>query len=366
MAAAILCIALAGCGNGGMQADTGSAASEVSEESSYEETADSSKGSSSAEEETEKKSDPETALVNMAVLAGPTGIGASDLMGRSEEGKTLNRYQFTVASANDEVVAGLMSGELDIAAVATNVAANLYAKTNGGVKICALNTLGVLYILENGDSVQNIGDLKGRTVYATGQGANPEYVLEYLLEKNGLSWQAQDMTSEGLEGEADVRLEFMDSESLSTGAAAGEYDLVMLPVPAVTAVQLKNADMRTALDLTKEWNSLDNGGQLTMGCIVVRSSFAKENADAVKNFLEDYASSIENVKNDPETAGQLCEKYGITAKAAIAQKAIPACNLCFISGDDIRSTIEPYYEVLYKANPASIGGAMPDSDFYLS
>ena len=297
--------------------------------------------------------------INMAVLAGPTGIGASELMSWNDAGTTVNHYNFTVASANDEVVAGLTNGTFDIAAVATNVAATLYNKTNGGVRLAALNTYGVLYILENGDSIQSMADLAGKTIYATGQGANPEYVLEYLLAQNDLTW-----STDGTD--ADVHIEFMDAQTLSAGAASGDYDVVMLPVPAVTSVQVQNADMRTALDLTAEWDKLGNDGVLTMGCVVVRTEFAEAHPDAVAAFLTEYKTSIDTVQTDVEEAAQLCEQYGIVAKAAIAQKAIPDCNLCFVSGLDLQSAIEPYYNVLLSANPSSIGGALPGDDFYFT
>ncbi len=299
-------------------------------------------------------STPDTTEINMAVLAGPTGIGASELMSWNDAGKTANHYNFTVASANDDVVAGLANGDFDIAAVATNVAANLYQKTSGNVQICALNTYGVLYILENGESVNSVSDLAGKTIYATGQGANPEYVLNYILNENGLT-----------PGE-DVTIEFMDSESLVTKMATGEIDLCMLPVPAVTSVQIQNSDVRVALDLTAEWDNLGTDGVLTMGCVVVRTAFAQAHPDAVAAFLTEYGESIEAVKSSVDEASQLCEQYGIVAKAAVAAKAIPACNLCFISGEEIKSAIEPYYNVLYSANPASIGGELPGDDFYFT
>ncbi|MDD7221079.1 MAG: ABC transporter substrate-binding protein [Eubacteriales bacterium] len=349
-----LCLGLAACGSSQTPA-SGSGTGSASGSGSAAQSADTSArpDGSAAADSTESTG----ADVNLAVLSGPTGIGASPLMGWNDEGKTANHYNVTVAAANDEVVAGLTNGDFDIAAVATNVAANLYAKTNGGVQICALNTYGVLYILENGDSIQSMADLAGKTIYATGQGANPEYVLEYLLDQNGLTW-----STDG--SDADVQIEFMDAQTLSAGAASGEYDVVMLPVPAVTSVQLQNADMRTALDLTAEWNKLDNSGVLTMGCIVVRTAFAQEHPEAVDAFLQEYGKSIEAVQSDVDTAAQLCETYGIVAKAAVAKKAIPDCNLCFVSGAEIQSAIEPYYNVLFTANPASIGGAMPGSDFY--
>lgn len=301
--------------------------------------------------------------INIAVLAGPTGIGAAGLMEANDNGTTANRYNFTVASANDAVVAGIASGSFDIAAIATNVASNLYNKTSGGVQICALNTLGVLYVLENGNDISSVSDLAGKTVYATGQGANPEYVLKYITEANGIH-AIYPSDKEDDNSAADYSVEFMDSESLVAGAVKGDYSVVMLPVPAVTNVLLKNPDMRIALNLTEEWNKVTEDGELTMGCIVVRTEFARENPEAVSAFLKEYAESIELAKNDPAHAGELCEAYGIVPKAAIATKAIPDCNLCCITGADIRTTIEPYYNVLFNFNPAAVGGTIPGEDFY--
>ena len=317
-------------------------------------------GSAASEPDTVQTEAPlEGADVNLAVLSGPTGIGAVGLMEANDAGDTVNHYSFTVAAANDDVVAGIASGSYDMAAVATNVAANLYQKTSGGVQIIALNTLGVLYILENGETVQSIADLKGRTVYATGQGANPEYVLEYLLDQNGLTYS--------LDGsEADVELQFMAADELSAGMVSGQYDLCMLPVPAVTAVTVQNQDVRIALDLTAEWDRLGVDGQLTQGCIVVRTAFAQEHPQAVEAFLQEYAASIASVLADPAHAGELCEQYGVVAKAAIATKAIPSCNLVCIVGDDLRTTIEPYFQVLLDANAQSVGGALPGDDFYFT
>ena len=345
-----LCLALAACGS----SQTGSAASQ--DDSAGAGASTSSAGNapdaSQPDESGETATDFAGTDINMAVLSGPTGIGAVKLMERNDNGETVNQYNFTVATDNSAVVAGLANGDYDIAAVATNVAANLYNQTSGGVQICALNTYGVLYILENGDTIQSMADLAGKTIYATGQGANPEYVLNYLLTQNGLT-----------PGE-DVTVEYMDSNLLMTEMAAGTYEVCMLPVPAVTSVLMQNSDVRTALDLTEEWDKVTDEGVLTMGCVVVRTEFAQENPEAVKAFLSEYADSISYVQENVEEASQLCESYGIVAKAAVAASAIPDCNLCCVTGGDIQSAIEPYYNVLFEANPDSIGGALPGEDFY--
>lgn len=289
--------------------------------------------------------------VNLAMLKGPTGIGAAKLMADNDADATLNRYTVEVAAQPTDLVGKLTSGELDMAAMPTNLAASLWNKTGGGVELVALNTLGVLYILENGDTVHSMADLAGRTVLATGQGANPEYVLNYLLRQNGL------------EPGEDVTIEWKSSDEVSALMASGDADLCMLPVPASTAVLMQNQDVRAALDLNREWESSGAAGVFTMGCVVVRSDFAKENPEAVANFLTDYAASIDYVKANVDEAAELVAQYGITPKAAIAKAAIPQANLVCITGEDMRQ-IQDYYEVLYAADPASIGGNIPDDSFY--
>lgn len=298
--------------------------------------------------------------VNLMVLSGPTGIGAAKLMADNDAGVTVNRYEVSVAAANDEVVAKLANGEADIAALATNVAANLYHKTNGDIQIAALNTLGVLHILERGGStIKTMAGLRGRTIYATGQGANPEYVLDYLLAENGL------------DPDKDVEIVWKTAEEVSALMLSGEAGVCMLPEPAATALIMQsmagsqsNAAVSAVLDLTEEWEEVSSDSVLTMGCIVVRTAFAKEHPDVVNAFLTEYAASINYVKENPEAASELVAQYKITPSAAVAQMAIPRCNLVCITGADIRDNIQGYYEVLYAANPAAIGGSIPDDAFY--
>lgn len=298
--------------------------------------------------------------VNFAVLTGPTGVGAVSLMEKNDAGETLNHYTVSAVADNTQIRDGLINGDYDIAAIATNVAATLYNKTEGQIQVIAINTLGVLYILEKGDTIHSVADLKGKTIYAAGQGANPEYVLNYILTKNGLTVSTSVNPVEG----ADVEVIFDEASVIQTKMASGEIDVCMLPVPAATAVLINNQEVRSALDLTAEWDALGTGGQLTMGCVAVRTEFAKENPEAVTQFLKDYEASITAVKADVDHAAQLCETYGIVPKAAIAKRAIPDCNLTFVSGGDIKATLQPYFQVLFDANPASIGGAMPDDGFY--
>ena len=294
----------------------------------------------------------EKQTVNLAVLKGPSGVGAAKLLADSDAGETANDYAYSILADNTEIVAGLSSGSLDIAAVASNVAANLYNKTNGGIQIAAVSGLGVLYILENGNTVQSMADLKGQTLYATGQGANPEYVLNYLLTENGVD-------------PAEVDIQWKTADEVSALMVSGEARLCMMPVPVATAIQMSNPDVREALDLSAEWDGLNNGSHLTMTCIAVRTAFAQEHPEAVENFLADYAASVEYVKGDPTAASELVAQYGITPKAKIAELAIPKCSLVCITGKvDMADTIQGYFEVLSAANPDALGGSIPDDGFY--
>ena len=291
--------------------------------------------------------------ISLGLLKGPTGIGATYLMEAAREGTAAQDYEITLAAEPNELALALSSGTLDIAALPTNVAVSLYNKTEGGVKLLALNTLGVLYILEKGESVQSVADLEGRTIYATGQGANPEYTLNYLLRENGL------------EPGEDVTVEFLAADELATRMGAGELELCMLPVPNATAVLMKNSDVRKALDLNQLWEELDNGSTLTMGCVVVRTEFLEENEAAVQRFLEEYEDSVTRVlAKEDDALYDLVEEFELTASAAVAKAALDDCNLTFIAGEAMVDAIEGYYEVLFEADPASIGGALPDEEFY--
>ncbi len=297
---------------------------------------------------------PDTSLeaveTRILALKGPTGIGMAKLM---ESADTYN-YTFTVASKPDEAVAAISGGKADIAAIPTNLAATLYTKTEKGIKMIAINTLGSLYILEQGNTINSIADLRGKTLYATGQGANPEYVLNYLLAKNGLTVGT------------DVIIEYKSEHSeLAALMASGECVLGMLPEPNVSSALSQNSELRIALNLNEEWNKVaDEGSRLTMGCVIVRNEFMEQNPEAVSEFLTRLESSILFANENPVDAGTLCEKHGIVPKAALATKAIPNCNLILTKGADMKPAIEGYFNVLFSANPQSVGGAVPDDGFY--
>ena len=283
--------------------------------------------------------------IRLGLLNGPTGMGAAKLLSDSDAGETVNHYEYAIGSdPSTDIVPKLNNGELDIAAVPTNLAATLYNKA-GSIRLLALNTL------ENGDTVHSMADLAGKTIYSINQGTNTEYVLNYLLEESGLT-----------PGE-DVTIEWKTSEEVTALMASGGIDLCMLPVPAATSVMMQNADVRDAIDLNDVWKEVGAAGTLNMGCVVARSDFVEEHPEAVDAFLTEYAASIAYVNEHPEEAAALVEQYGIVPKAAVAKAAIPQANMVCLTGDELKG-ISDYYEVLYAADPTSIGGAIPDDNFY--
>ena len=288
--------------------------------------------------------------VAVYALKGPTGIGMGKMMNDND-----GTYAFTLAGAPDEVVAAVASGSADIAAVPTNLAATLYKKTDGNVQLLALNTLGVLSILENGDTIHTVEDLAGKTIYASGQGATPEYVLNYILD-------AYDLTDK-------VTVEYKaEHAELATLAASGEIAVALLPEPNVTSVLMQNPNFRIALDVTELFAAAaERKGEratLSMGCVIVRRDFAEKNPDQVKAFMDAYAASVAYVNENVADASQMVEAQGIMPKAAVAAKAIPNCHIVFIAEQEMKDAIQPFFQILFNANPKSVGGALPADDFY--
>ena len=303
-----------------------------------------------AESEDVEPNPDDVAVVKVATLMGPTGMGMAKLIEDSREGKTELDYEFTIASSPDQVTPMVINGSVDIAALPINLAAALYQKTDGALQLAAVNTLGVLSILENGDSVKSMDDLKGKTLYATGQGSTPEYILNYLLDKNGI---ADDVTIEYIPEHAE----------LAAKMASGDVNLGMLPEPNVTSVLMNNPDVHIALDLTDEWDQVSDS-QLVQGVIIVSKKFADNYPAFVEAFLDEYEGSVDYTLNNAKEAAQLIEHEGIIPKAAIAENAIPNSNICFIVGDGMKTAASNMIEVLYDADPKSVGGKLPDDAFY--
>ena len=308
----------------------------------------------SESEQPETQEELTAAEINLYVLSGPTGIGAMNLWAAADAGETKNTYHITMPGANDEVVAALSNGEADIAAVATNLAATLYNKTSGGVTVLAVNTLGVLSMLSNGQEAATVSDLKGKTIYAPGQGANPEYILRYVL------------TGNGLDPDKDVTLRFVgEGSELLTVWQSDPEAVILAPQPVATSILMQNENAKTLFDMTEEWDKIAGGDStLMMGCVIVRNEFLQANPGAVELFLQEYAASIEKAQFDVEGTAALCEQYGLIPKAALAQKAIPSCGLTFVTGAEMKTGLSGYLQVMFDANPKSVGGALPGDGFY--
>lgn len=346
LCAALMVSALAGCGpkNGG-SASSGSASGSAPGSASA--SVDASNGNASASYE----------LPDLMVMSGPTGVGAAKLMADHDAagplpGDSVVIASATVAADNEMVKNALVNGDADIAAIATNMAATLYNKLEGGIQVLAVNTLGVLYILEKGDTVHSMADLKGKTLYATGQGANPEYILNYLLTENGVQ-------------PSEVDIQWMTAQEITAKMTTEEAAICMLPVPAATAVRMKDSGVRQAVSLSDAWDNLGQGA-LPQGCIVARTEFIEENPLAVEHFLNAYEESLTYMNDEANLtdAAALVAKYEITANEQIAAKAIPQCNLTYVTGDEMRDMLQQYYQVLFQSDPASIGGCIPYDSFY--
>lgn len=291
--------------------------------------------------------------IRIGGLKGPTSMGMVKLLDDAEKGEAKNTYQFEMAATAPELTPKLIQGNLDILAVPANLGPTIYNNTNGEVQILAVNTLGVIYIVEaGGETVQSVQDLKGKTIYATGKGQTPEYCIKYILSENGI------------DPDKDVTIEWKSeaAESVATLQADGK-GIAMLPQPYVTVAQNTVEGLRIALSLTEEWDKLDNGSTMITGALVVRKEFAEKYPETLKSFLEEYAESTKWINENIDEGAALVEKFGIV-KAPIAKKAIPYCNITCITGQDMVEPLNGYLEVLYNENPNSVGGSLPGDDLY--
>ena len=285
--------------------------------------------------------------VRVGSLKGPTSIGLVKLIHEQEN----NPYTFTMETQADVIIAGMASGDLDIALIPANVASVLYKKTNGGIEVIDINTLGVLYMVSGNADIASLEDLAGKTVYTTGAGSTPEYVLRYLLSEKGLS--------------DSVKIEFKsEAAEVAAQLAADPSCVGMLPQPFVTAALAQNDQLSIVMDMTKEWDALNNGSRLLTGVTVVRKAFLEENKEAVLSFLKDHEDSVDFVNTQTETAAEYTAEAGIIEKAPVAQKAIPFCNIVCISGSEMKDALSGYLQVLFEQDPASVGGQLPADDFY--
>lgn len=347
--AAAMALSLAACGTAGASGSAASSQAASSAPASSQAESVPASSTASASEDTAASGD----AMRIAGLQGPTTMGMVKLM-KDQESMGSPLYDVTMYGAADEIVPLLTKGELDAAAIPANLAATLYQKTEGKIQVATVNTLGVLYVVTTGDDVASVADLAGKTIYSTGKGTTPEYVLNYILTENGID-PAKDVTIE-YKSEA--------TEVLSTLQSAGEGAVAVLPQPYVTAAQAQVEGLNVALDLTEEWNKIDPDSQLITGVLAVRSDYAEQHPEELEVFLADYRSSIEWVTANTADAAQLVAEYGIVAKAPLAEKALPACNITYMDGADMKQALSGYLDVLYQQDAASVGGALPGDDFY--
>ena len=351
-------IALSGCAKSSdkqaSSAETTIAETESSKEASAASTETSEESADQSSNASENNENASGAAVRVGSLKGPTSMGLAELMDRAEKGETENDYTFTMAGKADELVGSVANGDLDIVLVPANVASILYTKTQGNVNVIDINTLGVLYVVASDDSISSMEDLKGKNLYMTGKGTTPEYVMNYLLSENGLN-------------DGDVTLEFK-SEAAEVASVLKEDSSAVgvLPQPFATAACIQNEALKPVLDLTEQWNLLnkENKSQLVTGVTIVRSDFLKENEEAVKLFMEDHKASAAYTSEHLDEAAEMVAALGIVEKAPIAKKAMPACNIVCITGDEMKSALSGYLSVLEAADAKSVGGQLPADDFY--
>lgn len=304
-------------------------------------------------------------VAKVAVLKGPTSMGMVEMMQEAKEDqkekdndkeKDEKDYEFNIVNSVDEIVPKIVNKDVDIAAVPSNVASVLYNKTKGNVDTLAINTLGILYIVENGNSVKNISDLKGKHIYSSGKGATPQYALDYILRGNGV------------DPEKDVKVEYKSEHTEVLSALMNDKNAIaVLPQPFVTVAQEKDKNLNVAIDFNKEWDKLNKDSKdkskMITGVLVVRKDFADKYPEKVKDFMEDYKESIEFTNKNIDKAAKLIGQFNIVPEA-VAKKAIPHCNITYIDGQDMKNNLSAYLKILYDANPKSIGGKMPGEDFY--
>lgn len=351
MALAMTAAALTGCAKdaGETAAETTTAAAaEASTETSAEETAE------APETESTGTSAAAGYTIRIGSLKGPTSMGLVELMDQAAKGEAKGSYEFTMVTAADELLGKIVSGDLDVALVPSNMASIIFNKTNHGVNVLNINTLGVLYVVSSDDSIKSIADLKGKTVYLTGKGTTPDYALQYLLKANG-------MTTD------DVTLEYKSEPTEVAALLKEKPDAIgLLPQPFVTVAMAQNDTLKMVLDLTKEWDAVsgEDGGSLVTGVTICRGELFEEHADAIQTFMEEQKASAAFANENVAETAKLVAAAGIIEKAPVAEKAIPYCSITYIDGTDMKNRLYGYLSALYEMDPATVGGELPTKDFF--
>ena len=298
---------------------------------------------SPAPETSEAASYSEENPLAVATLAGPTGMGMIQMFDNKA-------YEISLLTTPDQITPKVISGEVTVATIPSNLAAVLYSKMKGGIKIAAVSTMGVLYIVENGDTVNSLADLAGKTIYATGQGATPEYVLNKILAENGLD---------------NVTVEYMGAHAdLANAMAAGDIKLALLPEPFVSTTIANNPDVQVKIDINKEWQKIfgEDAG-MPMGVTIVSDAFAADTA-GMNQLFRDYSASVDYVLSDMDGASADIADKKIVGAAAVAKAAIPRCGISFVTGEACKAILDDYFAVMFESNPESVGGSVPDDAIY--
>ena len=357
MALAMTAAALTGCAKGAGETAaeaTTAAAAEASTETSAEETAEAPETESETETESTGTSAAAGYTLRIGSLKGPTSMGLVELMDQAAKGEAKGSYEFTMVTAADELLGKIVSGDLDVALVPSNMASIIFNKTNHGVNVLNINTLGVLYVVSSDDSIKSIEDLKGKTVYLTGKGTTPDYALQYLLKANG-------MTTD------DVTLEYKSEPTEVAALLKEKPDAIgLLPQPFVTVAMAQNDTLKMVLDLTKEWDAVsgEDGGSLVTGVTICRGELFEEHADAIQTFMEEQKASAAFANENVAETAKLVAAAGIIEKAPVAEKAIPYCSITYIDGTDMKNRLYGYLSALYEMDPATVGGELPTKDFF--
>lgn len=305
--------------------------------------------------EEEKVTDANQTVVRLKALTGPTGMGLATLMHNEKAGSgNKGKYEIELVSSPDQITGPIVGNLCDVAAVPINLAATLYQKTGGKIRILCANTLGVLHIVENGETIKSVADLKGKTIYAPNPGSTPEYVLRYVLKENGI------------DPDKDVKLEFLlGGDEVASKLASTPGAIGMLPEPKKSAFLTQNKNFRTCLDMTEEWNKVaGEGNTLVQGVFIARTEFIEKNPQAIKDFLADYEASQNHVNTSGDEGIQHIVETGILPKAPIAKAALPGCNITYMAGEKMKTAVEKCLNVLFEANPKSVGGALPEDGIY--
>lgn len=357
MALAMTAAALTGCAKGAGETAaeaTTAAAAEASTETSAEETAEAPETESETETESTGTSAAAGYTLRIGSLKGPTSMGLVELMDQAAKGEAKGSYEFTMVTAADELLGKIVSGDLDVALVPSNMASIIFNKTNHGVNVLNINTLGVLYVVSSDDSIKSIADLKGKTVYLTGKGTTPDYALQYLLKANG-------MTTD------DVTLEYKSEPTEVAALLKEKPDAIgLLPQPFVTVAMAQNDTLKMVLDLTKEWDAVsgEDGGSLVTGVTICRGELFEEHVDAIQTFMEEQKASAAFANENVAETAKLVAAAGIIEKAPVAEKAIPYCSITYIDGTDMKNRLYGYLSALYEMDPATVGGELPTKDFF--